>query len=205
THGGCEDSVAQYLIDDKHTSTVPSWRFHNHNGCARGEKCTVSHAPDEKSARDAVRADLPPNGWWDDPHQKDTVRKGVRSALRKSGNNYARRGDTDVDTSYCLTLRDVWGGTLGEEDGEEGEGVKVNEERGLRGGVFTPDAHMDAMASILYAKIWKRAGIRALERDKQGLGTPLELKEGRGGASSWPGLKSGAATPLRVHTEGVEE
>ncbi|KAL1658896.1 hypothetical protein GGF50DRAFT_92322 [Schizophyllum commune] len=54
THGGCEDSVAQYLIDDKHTSTVPSWRFHNHNGCARGEKCTVSHAPDEKSARDAV-------------------------------------------------------------------------------------------------------------------------------------------------------
>ncbi|KAI4518575.1 hypothetical protein GGG16DRAFT_118292 [Schizophyllum commune] len=116
-HGGCEDWVAQYIGDDKYTSTAPSCRFHNHDGCARGEKCTFSHAPDEKSVRDAVgqnvclhfllddcrfgaekciyshsRADLPPNGWWDDPHQKDIVRKHVRSALRKSGNNRARRG-----------------------------------------------------------------------------------------------------------------
>lgn len=45
------------------------------------EKCIYSHS----------RADLPPNGWWDDPHQKDIVRKHVRSALRKSGNNRARR------------------------------------------------------------------------------------------------------------------
>ena len=54
SHGGCEDWVAQYIGDDKYTSTAPSCRFHNHDGCARGEKCTFSHAPDEKSVRDAV-------------------------------------------------------------------------------------------------------------------------------------------------------
>ncbi|TRM58004.1 hypothetical protein BD626DRAFT_411084 [Schizophyllum amplum] len=109
TYAGCEDWIAQHIGDDRYTSTAPSCRFNNHDGCARGEACTFSHAPDEKSVRDAGgqnvclhfllgdcrfgddkciyshrRKDLPAGGWWDDAHQTDIVRKHVRSSLRKA-------------------------------------------------------------------------------------------------------------------------
>src|SRR5262245_55283030 len=40
--------------DCLHTGNGISCRFYNHDGCARGENCRFSHAPDNKSVRDKL-------------------------------------------------------------------------------------------------------------------------------------------------------
>ena len=40
--------------DCRHQGNGTACRFYNHAGCSRGEECTFSHAPDDKSVRDGV-------------------------------------------------------------------------------------------------------------------------------------------------------
>lgn len=40
--------------DCKHKGNGKPCRFYNHEGCARGETCKLSHAPDGKSLRDGL-------------------------------------------------------------------------------------------------------------------------------------------------------
>ncbi|KAJ2914216.1 hypothetical protein MD484_g6210, partial [Candolleomyces efflorescens] len=74
-------------------------RFYNHGGCSRGEECTFSHSPDEKSVRDELGKNvclhfllgdckfgdlnciyshddryLPPPAWWKQPEAVDRAR-----------------------------------------------------------------------------------------------------------------------------------
>jgi hypothetical protein len=40
--------------DCRHKGNGIACRFYNHAGCSRGNNCTFSHAPDDKSVRDGL-------------------------------------------------------------------------------------------------------------------------------------------------------
>ncbi|KAJ7655938.1 hypothetical protein B0H17DRAFT_1338006 [Mycena rosella] len=94
--------------DAQHTGTGVPCLFYNHQGCARGNSCKFSHAPDEKSVRDGLgknvclyfllgqckfeakciyshsRAALSATrGWWNDAAQTAAVKRRIEDVKER--------------------------------------------------------------------------------------------------------------------------
>ncbi|KAF9481495.1 hypothetical protein BDN70DRAFT_876288 [Pholiota conissans] len=95
--------------DCNHVGNGVQCRFYNHEGCARGNACTFSHAPDEKSVRDDLGRNvctyflldsckfgaakciyshskdaLPKHGWWTTPEQIAKAKEMMAVAEQKN-------------------------------------------------------------------------------------------------------------------------
>ncbi|KAJ7107004.1 hypothetical protein C8R44DRAFT_858094 [Mycena epipterygia] len=101
--------------DANHTGNAVPCLFYNHQGCARGNDCKFSHAPDEKSVRDDLgknvclyfllgqckfdtkciyahsRAYLPARGWWNDEKKIEEMKERIEEVRERAREVRARK------------------------------------------------------------------------------------------------------------------
>ncbi|KAF9033616.1 hypothetical protein BJ165DRAFT_1357201 [Panaeolus papilionaceus] len=114
--------------DCNHVGNGVPCRFYNHDGCARGNLCTFSHAPDEKSVRDELgrnvciyhlldsckfgpgrcvyshsKLALPKRGWWTSPEKIAKV-KAVMEVTEKKAKE-ARHNEAEQWKAYIKSVK----------------------------------------------------------------------------------------------------
>ncbi|KJA22438.1 hypothetical protein HYPSUDRAFT_41064 [Hypholoma sublateritium FD-334 SS-4] len=114
--------------DCAHVGNGVQCRFYNHEGCARGNACLFSHAPDEKSVRDDLgrnvctyflldsckfgaakciyshsREALPKNGWWSSPEQIEKAKAMMAVAEQK--NREQRQLESERWKAYLKAMK----------------------------------------------------------------------------------------------------